>query len=222
MVAARWARSGSWLPLRRCPTTGKPMGLFPDERSCPSTPAASTTAAQKRYRSDQLLIEKTRRLVHGFRNVNHFPLRILPAADGSRPYRQPRRILKSRQTGPACRDESAVRAAARPPTNRKRRCPRSPASVRDLHPGRDATWNAERSRAAGSKILPPGAPPRTSGESVGYQHHAARPARRSRSWGSPVPPRPLRSGQPGGRPSTTSETDNHVACLINSLVKDRG
>ena len=34
-----------------------------------------------------LLIEKTRRLAHGFRNFEHYRLRILLAADGSRPYR---------------------------------------------------------------------------------------------------------------------------------------
>jgi len=49
-----------------------------------------------------LLIEKTRRLAHGFRNFDHYRLRILLAADGSRPYRrrpprsgQPRAIRKS-------------------------------------------------------------------------------------------------------------------------------
>jgi len=35
-----------------------------------------------------LLIEKTRRLAHGFRNFNNYRLRILLVADGSRPYRQ--------------------------------------------------------------------------------------------------------------------------------------
>jgi transposase len=35
-----------------------------------------------------LLIEKTRRLAHGFRNFDNYRLRILLAADGSRPYRQ--------------------------------------------------------------------------------------------------------------------------------------
>lgn len=35
-----------------------------------------------------LLIEKTRRLAHGFRNFEHYRLRILLAADGSRPYRR--------------------------------------------------------------------------------------------------------------------------------------
>ena len=35
-----------------------------------------------------LLIEKTRRLAHGFRNFTNHRLRILLAADGSRPYRQ--------------------------------------------------------------------------------------------------------------------------------------
>ena len=36
-----------------------------------------------------LLIEKTRRLAHGFRNFRHYRLRILLVADGSRPYRRP-------------------------------------------------------------------------------------------------------------------------------------
>jgi transposase len=36
-----------------------------------------------------LLIEKTRRLAHGFRNFDNYRLRILLVADGSRPYRQP-------------------------------------------------------------------------------------------------------------------------------------
>lgn len=35
-----------------------------------------------------LLIEKTRRLAHGFRNFRHYRLRILLVADGTRPYRQ--------------------------------------------------------------------------------------------------------------------------------------
>jgi transposase len=35
-----------------------------------------------------LLIEKTRRLAHGFRNFTNYRLRILLVADGSRPYRQ--------------------------------------------------------------------------------------------------------------------------------------
>ena len=34
-----------------------------------------------------LLIEKTRRLTHGFRNFDNYRLRILLVADGSRPYR---------------------------------------------------------------------------------------------------------------------------------------
>jgi len=36
-----------------------------------------------------LLIEKTRRLAHGFRNFSNYRLRILLAADGTRPYRRP-------------------------------------------------------------------------------------------------------------------------------------
>lgn len=35
-----------------------------------------------------LIIEKTRRLAHGFRNFTHYRLRILLAADGTRPYRR--------------------------------------------------------------------------------------------------------------------------------------
>jgi transposase len=35
-----------------------------------------------------LLIEKTRRLAHGFRNFDNYRLRILLVADGTRPYRQ--------------------------------------------------------------------------------------------------------------------------------------
>jgi transposase len=34
-----------------------------------------------------LLIEKTRRIAHGFRNYTNYRLRILLVADGSRPYR---------------------------------------------------------------------------------------------------------------------------------------
>ena len=34
-----------------------------------------------------LVIEKTRRLAHGFRNFTNYRLRILLAADGTRPYR---------------------------------------------------------------------------------------------------------------------------------------
>jgi transposase len=36
-----------------------------------------------------LLIEKTRRLAHGFRTFEHYRLRILLAASGRRPYRRP-------------------------------------------------------------------------------------------------------------------------------------
>jgi transposase len=36
-----------------------------------------------------LLIEKTRRLAHGFRNFDNYRLRILLVADGTRPYRKP-------------------------------------------------------------------------------------------------------------------------------------
>jgi len=35
-----------------------------------------------------LLIEKTRRLAHGFRNFEHYRIRILLAASGTRPYRR--------------------------------------------------------------------------------------------------------------------------------------
>ena len=35
-----------------------------------------------------LIIEKTRRLAHGFRNFDNYRLRILLVADGSRPYRR--------------------------------------------------------------------------------------------------------------------------------------
>jgi len=35
-----------------------------------------------------LIIEKVRRLAHGFRNFHHYRLRILLAADGTRPYRR--------------------------------------------------------------------------------------------------------------------------------------
>jgi transposase len=35
-----------------------------------------------------LLIEKTRRLAHGFRTFEHYRLRILLAASGLRPYRR--------------------------------------------------------------------------------------------------------------------------------------
>jgi transposase len=35
-----------------------------------------------------IIIEKTRRLAHGFRNFTNYRLRILLAADGTRPYRR--------------------------------------------------------------------------------------------------------------------------------------
>jgi transposase len=35
-----------------------------------------------------LLIEKTRRMAHGFRNFGNYRLRILLVADGTRPYRR--------------------------------------------------------------------------------------------------------------------------------------
>lgn len=37
-----------------------------------------------------LTIEKTRRLAHGFRNFEHYRLRILLATSGTRPYRRGR------------------------------------------------------------------------------------------------------------------------------------
>ena len=42
-----------------------------------------------------LVIEKTRRLAHGFRTFAHYRLRILLAADGSRPYRRAHAYPKS-------------------------------------------------------------------------------------------------------------------------------
>ncbi len=36
-----------------------------------------------------LIIEKTRRLAHGFRTFEHYRIRILLAASGRRPYRRP-------------------------------------------------------------------------------------------------------------------------------------
>ena len=46
-----------------------------------------------------LIIEKTRRLAHGFRNFEHYRLRILLAADGSRPYRRrPRNAVNHAQS----------------------------------------------------------------------------------------------------------------------------
>ena len=36
-----------------------------------------------------LIVEKTRRLAHGFRTFAHYRIRILLAADGTRPYRRP-------------------------------------------------------------------------------------------------------------------------------------
>ena len=41
------------------------------------------------------VIEKTRRIAHGFRNFTNYRLRILLAADGTRPYRRPRRSTRS-------------------------------------------------------------------------------------------------------------------------------
>jgi hypothetical protein len=41
------------------------------------------------------VIEKTRRLAHGFRNFTNYRIRILLAADGSRPYRRRPREPKS-------------------------------------------------------------------------------------------------------------------------------
>ena len=38
-----------------------------------------------------LIIEKTRRLAHGFRNFGNYRIRILLAADGTRPWRRCRR-----------------------------------------------------------------------------------------------------------------------------------
>ena len=42
-----------------------------------------------------LIIEKVRRLAHGFRDFDHYRLRIMLAADGRRPYRNRPPMLKS-------------------------------------------------------------------------------------------------------------------------------
>jgi hypothetical protein len=48
-----------------------------------------------------LLIEKTRRLAHGFRNFHHYRLRILLVADGTHPYRQQPAHAQIRRAGKA-------------------------------------------------------------------------------------------------------------------------
>ena len=61
-----------------------------------STPTASPTAAP---RPSTCIIEKTRRLAHGFRTFEHYRLRILLAASGTRPYRRAAPMLNSEEPG---------------------------------------------------------------------------------------------------------------------------
>jgi len=59
-----------------------------------------------------LLIEKTRRIAHGFRTFEHYRIRILLAASGNRPYRRPPTHAYSEEP-PYLRRRSDVRARAR-------------------------------------------------------------------------------------------------------------
>jgi transposase len=51
-----------------------------------------------------LIIEKVRRLAHGFKDFDHYRLRIMLAADGRRPYRTPPTMLNSEE--PLSRSDS--------------------------------------------------------------------------------------------------------------------
>jgi len=61
------------------------VGTFGEQLWAVSVSGISTEAIN-------LIIEKTRRLAHGFRNFNNYRLRLLLVADGRRPYprRRPR------------------------------------------------------------------------------------------------------------------------------------
>ena len=59
-----------------------------------------------------LLIEKTRRLAHGFRNFTNYRLRILLVAEGSRPHRQHRTMRDSEEpVHVGCREVTGVHRA---------------------------------------------------------------------------------------------------------------
>lgn len=57
---------------------------------CTCAPAFSAASARWCPRTEAIngVVEKTRRLAHGFRNFTNYRIRILLAADGSRPYRR--------------------------------------------------------------------------------------------------------------------------------------
>ena len=66
-----------------------------------------------------LIIEKVRRLAHGFRDFDHYRLRIMLAADGRRPYREPTNpclIPKTPFEGPLSLAEEFVPALFSVPT----------------------------------------------------------------------------------------------------------
>jgi hypothetical protein len=81
-----------------------------------------------------LIIEKTRRLPHGFTAFDHYRLRILLAASGLRPYRRPNHLFpKSPHSGPA---------------GEPRPVPFGPPCVRPCHPLARATGTEGFSAAA--------------------------------------------------------------------------
>jgi len=79
----------------------QPGALGLDREGCPDPPTASTEAPRGRDATNSaaisssnggteainLIIEIVRRLAHGFRDFNHYRLRILLAASGDRAYR---------------------------------------------------------------------------------------------------------------------------------------
>ena len=83
----RRARSSTASPPARSPRSpGSAAPCAPGEPRCwpTSTPSGVSNGGTEAI---NLIIEKVRRLAHGFRDFDHYRLRILLAADGRRPYR---------------------------------------------------------------------------------------------------------------------------------------
>ena len=72
-------------PARSPRSPGSAAPSAPGEPKCwpTSTPGVSNGGTE----AINLIIEKVRRLAHGFRDFDHYRLRIMLAADGRRPYR---------------------------------------------------------------------------------------------------------------------------------------